>query len=115
MEEIVKAPKFLEDLLLKQYGEELKTKIIEGYSLKRITSFRVNTLKASDQDVLEELKSTATRLIHSDQNVNWRIAESEKKIAETTAKHTQIAEKTTKNDKRNKKRNEHYRKRRRKI
>lgn len=55
MEEIVKAPKFLEDLLLKQYGEELKTKIIEGYSLKRITSFRVNTLKASDQDVLEEL------------------------------------------------------------
>lgn len=48
------------------------------------------------RDVLEELKSTATRLIHSDKNVDWRIAESEKKIAETTAKHTQIAEKTTK-------------------
>ena len=49
-------PKFLDDLLFKQYGE-LKEEIIEGYSLKRITSFRVNTLKSSDEEVLNILNS----------------------------------------------------------
>lgn len=56
MENIIDAPKFLSDLLIKQYGEELKDEIIKGYKLKRITSFRVNTLKSNDSIVLDELK-----------------------------------------------------------
>lgn len=51
------APKFLEDLLLKQYGEDIKNEIINGYSIKRITSFRINTLKATEKEVLDILDS----------------------------------------------------------
>lgn len=50
-------PNFLEELLIKQYGTETKNEIINGYSLNRITSFRVNTLKASDEEVLNILKN----------------------------------------------------------
>ena len=55
MSDLLNTPKFLEDLLLKQYGEELKNEIINGYYTKRITSFRVNTLKANDEEVLKLL------------------------------------------------------------
>ena len=57
MDNIVDIPKFLNDLLNKQYGNELKNEIINGYKCKRITSFRVNTLKATDLEVLDEIKN----------------------------------------------------------
>lgn len=57
MSEYVEAPKFLSDLLLKEYGSELTEKIIKGYNTKRITSFRVNTIKASDSLVESILDS----------------------------------------------------------
>lgn len=50
-------PDFLYDSLLKQYGEELTKKIIEGYTSKRNVSFRVNTLKANVQEIEEVLDS----------------------------------------------------------
>lgn len=48
-------PKFLIEMLNKQYGEELTLKIIEGYKCKRKTTFRVNTLKASTENIEKEL------------------------------------------------------------
>lgn len=48
-------PSFLNSLLEKQYGNELKEKIISGYLKKRVTSFRVNTIKTTDEYVLDIL------------------------------------------------------------
>lgn len=45
-------PEFLEEMLKKQYGEKLTEKILEGYSKKRYTTLRVNTLKS----YLDEIK-----------------------------------------------------------
>lgn len=49
-------PKFLIEKLEKQYGKELTDRIIEGYSKKRYTTFRVNTLKSNISDVEEVLE-----------------------------------------------------------
>lgn len=48
-------PEFLIEMLKDQYGEELTSKIIEGYSKKRSLTFRVNTLKTSAEKVEQEL------------------------------------------------------------
>ncbi len=45
----------LKDLLLTQYGKENFDRILEGYSARRFTSFRVNTLKASPPQIEEIL------------------------------------------------------------
>lgn len=44
-------PKFLIEMLEKQYGKETINKIIEGYSKKRKISFRVNTLKTNSENI----------------------------------------------------------------
>lgn len=44
-------PEFLYEILLKEYGDELKKQILEGYKSKRATTFRVNTLKANIEEV----------------------------------------------------------------
>ena len=49
-------PKFLEEKLNKQYGEEITKKILEGYSKKRKVTFRVNTLKSNNEEIEEILK-----------------------------------------------------------
>jgi 16S rRNA C967 or C1407 C5-methylase (RsmB/RsmF family) len=51
-----KIPEFLINLLTNQYGDELTKKIIEGYSKKRIVSIRVNTIKASKNEIESKLK-----------------------------------------------------------
>lgn len=51
-----KVPKFLIDLLKKQYGEELTKEIIRGYSVKRKVTFRVNTLKSDVNKIKLELE-----------------------------------------------------------
>ena len=48
-------PNFLYNLLIDQYGEEVTNKIINGYSKKRKTTLRVNTLKTSINYVKEYL------------------------------------------------------------
>lgn len=40
-------PSFLKDLLTEQYGDDYANKIISGYSKKRRTTLRINTLKSS--------------------------------------------------------------------
>ena len=49
-------PKFLEEKLNKQYGEEITKKKLEGYSKKRKVTFRVNTLKSNNEEIEEILK-----------------------------------------------------------
>lgn len=48
-------PKFLEKMLENQYGLDLKDEILKGYSSKRKTTLRVNTLKSSPEKVENEL------------------------------------------------------------
>ena len=45
-------PPFLNDLLDKEYGIELKNKIIEGYKINRLTTLRVNTLKSNKEYII---------------------------------------------------------------
>ena len=49
-------PDFLISMLENQYGKELSEKIIKGYSINRVTTFRVNTLKADIEYVENALK-----------------------------------------------------------
>lgn len=49
-------PAFLFDMLNKQYGEDIIKEILEGYSKKRFTTFRVNTIKSNNEEVEEVLK-----------------------------------------------------------
>jgi len=56
MEEIKnKLPQFLIDELIKQYGEEVCNKILNGYKEQRVVTLRVNMLKSSIEKVCEEL------------------------------------------------------------
>ena len=49
-------PEFLIEKLETQYGVENKEKILEGFTKKRKVTFRVNTLKASVQEIEDVLK-----------------------------------------------------------
>ena len=50
-------PKFLQEMLENQYGIEITEKIINGYHQKRPTTFRVNNLKSSINEVELVLKN----------------------------------------------------------
>ncbi len=67
MEEIINIPKFLEEMLNKQYGEKLTKEIIEGYKVKRPVTFRVNTLKTSIAEIEKKLKEKQIEF----ENVSW--------------------------------------------
>lgn len=49
-------PSFLYDLLSKQYSKNEIEKIIKGYSSRRYTTLRINTLKTNVESVLKVLK-----------------------------------------------------------
>ncbi len=48
--------KFLYELLIKQYGEEVTNKIINGYNQERPVTIRVNTIKSNLENIENELK-----------------------------------------------------------
>lgn len=52
-------PEFLKEKLIKQYGEELKNKILDGYSENRKTTLRVNTIKKDINSVKNILKENS--------------------------------------------------------
>lgn len=60
-------PEFLDNILLEEYGDNLKNKIIEGYMVNRPTTFRVNTLKASVDEIKEVLDKLKIKYI----NIDW--------------------------------------------
>ena len=55
MEDKKGVPLFLIEKLNKQYGEEITSKILNGYSQNRVVSLRVNTIKATSQEICNEL------------------------------------------------------------
>lgn len=75
-------PEFLEKLLINQYGEELKNKIIEGYKTKRNPSLRINSIKTNKEKIKKELDKINIKY----KDVNWYedalILEEEKNIRE---------------------------------
>lgn len=50
-------PQFLIEMLEEQYGKDLSKETIEGYTAKRKATFRVNTLKGTNEAVEQELKN----------------------------------------------------------
>ena len=60
-------PEFFKSKLLDEYGEGITEKIIDGLSKKRKTTFRVNTLKSS----IEEIKNTLHILGIKYKQVEW--------------------------------------------
>ena len=61
-------PEFLIDKLKLQYGQELTEEIINGYSKKRVTTFRVNTLNSNSEEIENVLKELNIEY----ENVKWR-------------------------------------------
>ena len=60
-------PEFFEKMLLEQYGQELLEKIKKGYSQDRLTTLRVNTLKAEKEDVKNNLEKNGIKY----KEVHW--------------------------------------------
>ena len=60
-------PEFLIDKLKLQYGQELTEEIINGYSKKRVTTFRVNALKSNK----EEIENVLNSLNIEYENASW--------------------------------------------
>lgn len=58
---------FLLDLLTEQYGKEELTKILDGYTKKRYTTFRINILKTKCEEVLNEFEQNNISVL----NVPW--------------------------------------------
>lgn len=60
-------PKFLQEILLNEYGEELLNQIINGYIKKRPTTFRVNTSKVE----IDYIKQKLTELKIKYKQASW--------------------------------------------
>lgn len=83
-------PEFLIEMLNQQYGEEITSKILEGYSQKRKVTFRVNTLKTSIEKVEEVLKNNNIEF----EKVSWSdVAYIVKNVREDTLKELEIYKK----------------------
>lgn len=83
-------PKFLIEMLNQQYGEEITSKILEGYSQKRMVTFRVNTLKTGIGKVEEVLKNNNIEF----EKVSWSdVAYIVKNVREDTLKELEVYKK----------------------
>ena len=51
LEKIIQIPSFLKEMLEEQYGEQVSEEILQGYQVKRNTTFRVNTLKSKNDEI----------------------------------------------------------------
>lgn len=60
-------PTFLYDKLIKQYGEELTNKIINGYTKKRAVTLRINTLKTTPETIKGVLMAQGIEFAE----INW--------------------------------------------
>lgn len=81
---------FLIEMLNPQYGEEITSKILEGYLKKRMVTFRVNTLKTSIEKVEEVLKNNNIEF----EKVSWSdVAYIVKNVREDTLKELEVYKK----------------------
>mgnify|MGYP000715100298 FL=1 len=81
---------FLIEMLNQQYGEEITSKILEGYLKKRMVTFRVNTLKTSIEKVEKVLKNNNIEF----EKVPWSdVAYIVKNVREDTLKELEVYKK----------------------
>ena len=59
--------KFLEEMLEKQYGKDTTKEIIQGYTAKRKTTLRVNTIKSNIKEIKDELEKEKVKY----EQVTW--------------------------------------------
>ena len=52
-----KIPQFLKMLIIKQYGEELANRILDGYLKQKKVTLRVNNIKASVEEMEKKLET----------------------------------------------------------
>lgn len=62
-----KIPKFLYEMLIKQYGDDITNKIIDGYSKERAVTLRINTIKTNVEDIKQKLTKAGITY----RNVSW--------------------------------------------
>jgi len=60
-------PQFFNEMLLKQYGEEIANNIIEGYSKQRLVTLRVNTIKTNKEQIKNKLEQVGIEY----EDVSW--------------------------------------------
>lgn len=60
-------PEFLEKMLIDQYGLDISEKIKKGYSQNRLTTLRINTLKAEKEEIKNNLEENGIKY----KEVNW--------------------------------------------
>ena len=63
-------PRFLEEMLLKQYGENIAKRIIDGYQKQRYVTLRVNTIKSSVKEIEDVLIENNIEFEHIRWNEN---------------------------------------------
>lgn len=66
---IMQIPQFLEEMLQKQYNNEITNKIIEGYKEQRNVTLRINTIKTTKEKIKECLNQAKIEF----QEVEWNI------------------------------------------
>ena len=54
---MINLPEWLENELKTQYNDEIIEQIKQGFESERKTTFRVNTIKSNDQEIIEELEA----------------------------------------------------------
>ncbi len=60
-------PDFLKEMLIEQYGKEKTAEIVQGYTNKRKSSFRVNSIKAKKDEIVTALDNMNIEY----ENVSW--------------------------------------------
>jgi len=63
----IQIPQFLIDLLLKQYGQDITSKIIDGYNAQRYVTLRVNSIKSTKEEIKQILNTNKIEF----EEVNW--------------------------------------------
>ena len=67
-------PDFLNKLLINEYGKELSDEIIDGFKCIKPTTFRVNTLKASVEEIKKELDTFNVKYKDLSKKINKEIS-----------------------------------------
>ena len=65
-----KVPEFIKNLIERAYGKDAMIKIMEEYSNRRNTTFRVNTLKTNTTQVQDKLKEAGIEYSRASWNEN---------------------------------------------
>lgn len=60
-------PEFLKNKLINEYGDELTTKILNGYQETKIVSLRINTIKSTKEEILSILNENNITY----ENISW--------------------------------------------